>query len=196
MKGPHTTVYKYDVEVTHNVAYAIKLDKANNSNMWQDAMVKEVKALKDMDCFEFCEHSNEPGRDYQKTTLHMVFNAKQDERHKGQLVAGGHLIALLDHDVYSSTVKGISVCLIHILAHSAGLEVLCGDIGNAYDNAYTTEKVYAKAGAELSSELHGKIVILCKALYGLDTSCACFHDHLSDTLRFMDFTPTRFDQNV
>eukprot|EP00957_Ditylum_brightwellii_P181465 13823263-Ditylum_brightwellii.AAC.1 len=74
MKGPHTTVYKYGVEVPCNVAHAIKLDKANNNTIWQDVIVKEVKALQDMDYFECCEHGNRPGRDYQKTTLHMVFN--------------------------------------------------------------------------------------------------------------------------
>eukprot|EP00957_Ditylum_brightwellii_P208037 15355605-Ditylum_brightwellii.AAC.1 len=125
--------------------------------MWQDAITKEAKVLQDMGCFEFFEHDNRPGRDYHKTDLHMVFNVKRDRRHKVQCVAGGHMIALLDHDVYSSTVKVISVCLLHILAHSARLEVLCGDIGNAYVNAYTMEKIYAKAGAEFGSELHGKL---------------------------------------
>eukprot|EP00957_Ditylum_brightwellii_P042808 3241003-Ditylum_brightwellii.AAC.1 len=78
----------------------------------------------------------------------MVFDCKQDGRYKARLVAGGHLIDLLNHDVYSSMVKGISVCLLHVIAHSASMEVLCGDIGNTYVNAYTTEKVYAVASPE------------------------------------------------
>eukprot|EP00957_Ditylum_brightwellii_P207143 15351679-Ditylum_brightwellii.AAC.1 len=75
-------MYKYGVEVPHSVVHAIQLDKANNNNMWQDAMAKEVKALQIMECFEFCEHGNGPGKEYQKTTLHMVFDCKQDGRHK------------------------------------------------------------------------------------------------------------------
>eukprot|EP00957_Ditylum_brightwellii_P017752 1337097-Ditylum_brightwellii.AAC.1 len=75
-----------------------------------------------MECFEFHKHRNGPGKEHQKTTLHLVFDYKQDGRHKVQLVAGGHLIDLLNHDVYSSTVKSISVCLLHVIAHSANME--------------------------------------------------------------------------
>eukprot|EP00957_Ditylum_brightwellii_P094735 7214569-Ditylum_brightwellii.AAC.1 len=108
--------------------------------MWKDAMAKEVHALQDMDCFEFREQGNKPGVDFQKTMLCMVFDCKQDERRKARLIVGGHLIVLLDHNIYSSTVKGIGIHLLHVLAHSAKLDVLCGNIGNAYVNAYTTEK--------------------------------------------------------
>eukprot|EP00957_Ditylum_brightwellii_P052009 3945102-Ditylum_brightwellii.AAC.1 len=37
-------------------------------------------------------------------------------------------------------VKGISAKMLHIISQSAGLEVLCSDIGDAFVNAYTTEK--------------------------------------------------------
>eukprot|EP00957_Ditylum_brightwellii_P115845 8837181-Ditylum_brightwellii.AAC.1 len=158
-------------------------------------MAKEVKALQDMECFEFCKHENRTGKEYQKITLHMNFDCKQDGRRKAQLVAGGHQINLLNHDVYSSTVKCINICLLHAIAHSANMELLCGDIDNTYVNVYTTEKVYAVANPEFGSGLQGKLVILCKALYGLATSCTRFHDHLADTLRSMNFVPTRFDCN-
>ena len=76
----------------------------------------------------------------------MIMNIKQDLRHKCRLVAGGHLIDALDHDIYSTTVKSISVKLLQVIAHNANLEILCGDIGNAYVNAYTNKKVYTIAG--------------------------------------------------
>eukprot|EP00957_Ditylum_brightwellii_P051779 3926854-Ditylum_brightwellii.AAC.1 len=120
-------------------------------------MAKEVKALQDMECFECCKHGHRPGKEYQQTTLHMDFDCKQDGRQKVQFVAGGYLIDLLDHDVYSSTVKGISICLLHVIAHSANVEVLCGDIGNAYVNSYTTEKVDAATSPEFSSKIQGKL---------------------------------------
>eukprot|EP00957_Ditylum_brightwellii_P011905 897097-Ditylum_brightwellii.AAC.1 len=93
-------------------------------------------------------------------------------------------------------VKGINIKLLHVIAHSVGLDALCDDIGNAYANAYTTEKVYAIAGLEIGEDNVGKIVIIHKTLYGLATSCAWFHDHLSDTLCFIDFLPTQFDRDV
>eukprot|EP00957_Ditylum_brightwellii_P148249 11287659-Ditylum_brightwellii.AAC.1 len=105
---------KYRVEVPQNM----------------DAMAKEVQALQDMDCFEFREQGNTPRDDFQKTTLHMLFDCKQDGRRRAQLIAGGHLITLLDHGICLSTVRGISVGLLYILAHSAKLDILCGNIGN------------------------------------------------------------------
>eukprot|EP00957_Ditylum_brightwellii_P009479 715396-Ditylum_brightwellii.AAC.1 len=120
----------------------------------------------------------------------------QDLHRKARLVAGGHLVNILNNDVYLSTVKGITVKLLHMIAHSTGLTALCGDIGNAYVNAYTTEKVYTRADLEFREELTGKIVVIKKAFYGLATLCERFHDHILDALRSMDFLPTRFDWDV
>ena len=100
----------------------------------------------------------------------MIMNVKHDLRHKCRLVAGGHLIDNLDHDIYSTTNKSISMKLLQVIAHKANLEILCSDIGNAYVNAYTNEKVYAIAGDEFGKEMKGGIVIIVRALYGLRTS--------------------------
>ena len=79
----------------------------------------------------------------------MVFDVKQDLTRKGRLVAGGHLLDLFDIQVYSSTVKSISVQLLHVISHKAGLRQLCGNIGNAFPNADTKEKAFVrKAGKE------------------------------------------------
>ena len=55
-------------------------------------------------------------------------------------MAGGNLIDALDRDIYSTTVKSISVKLLQVITTKDNLEILCGDIGNAYVNAYTNEK--------------------------------------------------------
>eukprot|EP00957_Ditylum_brightwellii_P080713 6138642-Ditylum_brightwellii.AAC.1 len=185
-KGPRTTVYKYGIEVPQNVKHAIKLDKANGNTMWRDAMALEVDALQEMECFDLQEAGDRPAGNYQCITLHMA-----------RLVAGGHLIDLLDNKAYSSTAKGISVKLLHVIAHCIGLNtLLCGNIGYAYVNACTTNKVYAVAGPKFGEALIRKIVMIRKALYKLATSCACFHKHLSDTLGAMDFLLTSFDRDV
>eukprot|EP00957_Ditylum_brightwellii_P146402 11147223-Ditylum_brightwellii.AAC.1 len=126
----------------------------------------------------------------------MVFDVKQDLRSKARLVAGGHLVELLDNKAHSSTVKEISVKILHVKAHHNKMDAFCGDIDNAFANAYTTERMYAIAGLEFGEKLRGKIIVIRKALYILATSCARFHDHLSDTLRSMDFLPTRFDRDI
>eukprot|EP00957_Ditylum_brightwellii_P207350 15352571-Ditylum_brightwellii.AAC.1 len=147
-KNPRTMVYKYGVKVPQSVKYVIELDKVNGNTIWRDAMALEVDALQEMECFDFRDARDRPAGNYQCTTLHMVFDCKQDLRRKTRLVVRGHLIDLLDNKVYSSTVKGIIVKLLQVIAHRIGLNALCGDIDNTYVNAYITEKVYAVARPE------------------------------------------------
>eukprot|EP00957_Ditylum_brightwellii_P060799 4615809-Ditylum_brightwellii.AAC.1 len=92
--------------------------------MWQDAMALKVDALKEMECFNFGDVGNKSAGNYKHTTLHTAFNCKQDIRRNARLVAGGHLIDLLDNKAYSSTVKGISVKQLHVIAHHVGLKAL------------------------------------------------------------------------
>ena len=195
-KPPSTKVFKYGIQVPRSVTEAISIDEKNGNTYWQDAMRLEVGALVDLDCFEFKPEGYHPGSGYQKTTLHMVFDVKHDLRRKARLVAGGHLIDIYDTPVYSSTVKSISVRLLHVIAHKAKLELLCGDIGNAFPNAYTNEKVYvSRAGPEFG-KYAGMTIIIRKALYGLASSSERFHSHLADTLRSFGFKQTRFDNDV
>eukprot|EP00957_Ditylum_brightwellii_P150591 11466909-Ditylum_brightwellii.AAC.1 len=85
--------------------------------------------------------------------LETCYRKWSDLRRKASLVAEEHLIDLLYNEVYSSNVKGVSMKLLHVIAHHMGLKTLCGDIGNAYVNAYTTKKVYTVAGQEFGEVL-------------------------------------------
>jgi hypothetical protein len=131
--------------VPRTVREALELDRINGNTYWGDAIKNEVGTLVDMDCFEFhpSEYEDQLDEDFQRTTPHIIFDVKQDLRRKARLDAGGHLVEANEHDIYSSTVKGISVKLLHVIAHKRGLKQLCGDVGNAYINAYMNEKVYA-----------------------------------------------------
>ena len=189
-------VYKYGILVPRNAAHAIELDRLAGNTLWQESMKKEVDDLASLDCWDYKEEGFVPGEGWQKTTLHMVFDVKHDLRRKSRLVAGGHLVDLIDTPYYSSTVKSISVQLLHVIAHKLDLKQLCGDIGNAFPNAYTNEKVYVpKAGPEFG-EHQGKTIIIKKALYGLRSSAERFHTHLADSLRTFGFKQTRFDNDV
>eukprot|EP00957_Ditylum_brightwellii_P019844 1497808-Ditylum_brightwellii.AAC.1 len=119
-----------------------------------------------MDCFAFKAEGYHPGTaGWQRTTLHIVFNVKHNLRRKERLVAGGHLVDVMDTPVYSSTVKSISIQLLHMISHKASLEQLCGDIGNTFPNAFTNKKVsVARAGPEFGKH-EGKCIIIRKALY-------------------------------
>ena len=72
----------------------------------------------------------------------MVYDVKHDGRHKFRLVAGGHLTDTPIESVYSGVVSLRSLRLVIFLAELNGLEVWGADIGNAYLEAKTKEKVY------------------------------------------------------
>ena len=65
------------------------------------------------------------------------------------------------------------------------------DIGNAYLNAKTEERVYAIAGPEFGDADEGKIAVIVQALYGLKSSGgAAWQAHFASTLRDIGFIPS------
>ena len=71
--------------------------------------------------------------------------------------------------VYSGVVSLRGLRLVLFLAELNKLEVYSTDIGNAYLEAQTSEKVYIIAGPKFG-EREGHTLIIFKALYGLRTS--------------------------
>ena len=69
------------------------------------------------------------------------------------------------------------------------------DIGNAYLEAKTREKVYIIGGSGFG-ELEGHTLIIYKALYGLKSSGAQWHEKLVDSLRKTDFKQSKADSDV
>jgi hypothetical protein len=190
-----TSTFKYGVQVPTSVEMARKLDIDNGNTAWEGALKSEMRDLFNLECFDIKSIGYAPGDDYQKTTLRIIYNVKQDLRRKAGLVAGEHLVDPLDHSVYSSTVKGISVKLLHVIAHKADMSQLYGNVSLAFVNASTNELVYSIAGPQFG-EHEGKTVIICKALYGLCTSAKRWHSHFANTLWSLEFKPTRFNNNV
>jgi hypothetical protein len=86
--------------------------------LWAQSIKKEVDFLVDMKYFEFKGQNIE----FQFTTLHMVFDVKQRaiEESLGGWRASIRYFGKLS--VYSSTVKGISVRLLHVIAHKMDLK--------------------------------------------------------------------------
>ena len=75
------------------------------------------------------------------------------------------------------------------------LKLITGDIGNAFVQALTTEKVWSRAGREFRNR-EGCVVIIKKALYGLATSARRWSLALGDVLREMGFKPSRADPDL
>ena len=104
--------------------HALEIDKIKGNTFWQDSIDKEMKGLLDLNCFEFKPSGYHKQLDeawQRTTTLHCVFDVKQDLTRKCELVvAGGHLVDVADIQVYSTTVKSISIQLLHVISHKAG----------------------------------------------------------------------------
>ena len=79
--------------------------------------------------------------------------------------------------------------------HPSGFEVWGTNIGNAYLEALTSEKVCIHAGPEFGP-LVDHLLLIHKALYGLRSSGARWHDQLSDVLRKEGFSPCRAEPDI
>lgn len=75
------------------------------------------------------------------------------------------------------------------------LELWAVDVGNAYLKASTKERVYIIAGPEFG-ERKGHTMLIKKALYGLRTSGARWHEHFADTLHNLGFEPSKADSDI
>ena len=102
---------------------------------------------------------------YRKIRVHTIYDVKHDGRHKARVVADGHLTATPTESVYSGVVslRGLRTCI--FLGELNGLVPWATDIGNAYLEAKTTEKVCIRAGPEFG-ELEGHLLIIDNELYG------------------------------
>ena len=100
-----------------------------------------------------------------------------------------------DEDVYASvvTIKGLRICI--FLAELNGLKIMAGDVGNAYLEAKTREKICIIAGPEFG-ELAGTILLVNKALYVLKTSRARYHGHFADYLHSMGWMQSKADPDI
>ena len=79
------------------------------------------------------------------------------------MVANGHLTDIPIKSVYSGVVSLRGFCLALFHGELNGLEIWSTDIGNAYLEAMTSEKVYIIAGPEFG-DLEGHIHVVLRAL--------------------------------
>ena len=111
------------------------------------------------------------------------------------MVAGGHLTETPIDSVYSGVVSLKSIRMITFIAELNGLETWSTDIGSAYLEAETKEKICIITGPEFGA-LMGHLLIILKALYGLRSSGLCWHELLAGVLRDMGFFPCRANPDV
>jgi Reverse transcriptase (RNA-dependent DNA polymerase) len=189
--------FKNGYQVPRNYSEAVRLDERNGNNKWQEAINLELQQINDYDTFVDCGHhtSARIPSEYKKIRVHFVFDVKHDGRHKARLVADGHLTEVPLESVYSGVVSLRGFRLVLFLAELNNLELWATDIGNAYLEAYTSEKVYIIAGPEFG-ELEGHALSISKALYGLRSRGARWHDRFADCITELGFFPCKSEPDI
>ena len=189
--------FKYGFEIPKDYDHAVFLDNRNGNTKWQDANALEFEQLNDYDTFEDKGHSRTttPPAGYKKIRVHLVFDVKHDGRHKVRCVADGHLTEIPLDSVYSGVVSLRGLRIVIFLSELNGLALWATDIGNAYLEAMTKEKLYIIAGPEFGI-LQGHILVIRKALYGLRSSGKRWHERFSDCLRAEGFQPCKAEPDI
>jgi len=83
---------------------------------------------------------------------------------------------------YASVVSRESVCIAFVLAALNGLEIEVADIGNAYPNAPTNEKIVITCGLEFGAQHEGRLAKTVRAQHGLKGSGQAWRSHLPKVL--------------
>jgi len=185
---------KYGIRIPKNVNEAKELGRINGNTLWMDAIAKEMENVKV--AFKILDNKNEVPRDYQFVHCHMIFDVKMENfRRKARLVAGGHMTSAPAAMTYASVVSRETVRIALTLAALNDLDVMCGDVLNAYITAPVTEKIYTTLGDEFGED-KGKTAIIVRALYGLKSSGAAFRKHLADCMTSMGYKPCLADPDL
>jgi hypothetical protein len=141
--------FKFGIQVPRNHDQAMEIDQMNGNRLWRDGEERELEQIDEYEAFMdmgTCTKLVPTG--YKKIRVHIVYDIKVTLQRKARLVADGQLTDTPVDSVYSSVVslRGLKIAL--FLAELNQLEAWCTDVGNAYLEAYTDEKVFIIAGNE------------------------------------------------
>ena len=127
---------------------------------------------------------------------HLIYDVNMEEfRRKARLVAGGHMTETPKCMTYSSVVGQETVRIDLTIDALNNLQVKAGDVMNEYVTAPFSENIWTVLGKEFGAD-QGKKDIIVRALCGLNSSGADFHEHLSDCMRSIGFTLCRCDNDL
>ena len=188
---------KFGITIPGSVDEAIKLDKENGNSLWQEAIQKEVNNVK----IAFRPLTDEENLPVGSKLIpyHIIYDVKFDLTRKARLVAGGHRNKKVpSHITFSTVASRDSIRIGFLLAALNGMNVLSGDISNAYLNAPNRENVHVILGKEIfGEEFAGCKAIIVRALYGLKSASAAWRDHFTMAIRNdLDFIPCKADQDM
>ena len=129
------------------------------NSKWYDAIKLEMESMSEYKVFKkwdkaiLDKHKKvmNPSKGYHRIKVHLVFAVKFDGRHKARLVADGHLTPEPIENIYSGVVSLRNLRLVIFLGKLNHLDLWGADIGNAYLEAFTDEKLYIELAQKSKS---------------------------------------------
>jgi hypothetical protein len=193
-KRYHKRTHKFGIQVPKTWDEAVKLDEGNDNTLWQDAISKEMNNVRI--AFKVLNGEEAIPPTYQEIRCHMIFDVKmEDFRRKARFVAGGHTTDAPHVMNYASVVSRESVRIVLTLEALNDLDVMMGDIENAYLTAPITEKVWTVLGPEFGDDA-GKRGHIMRVLYGLKSAGASLMNHLASCMDHLKWKPCISDRDL
>ena len=187
--------YSFGIRVPRNHTEAVEIDLGNKNNKWKQAEQVELDQIDEYEVLEDLGINGKAPLGYKLIKVHFVYGIKHDGRHKARLVAGGHLTETPTYSVSSSVATLRGLRLILFVAELNNLKVWTTDVGNAYLEAYTQEKVYIVGGPEFRDR-GGHVMLIKRALYGLRSSGLMWWDRCSEILSSLGFKGSRAENDI
>ena len=163
-----TKRYKHGWEDPRDYVHSLQLDVQNGNTKLKDASDLEIEEIKEYQvCKDHGKVAYDKGKiinapkDHQKIRVHFVYDVKHCGKFKAWLVADGHLTKEPNETVYSGDISLRNLGLAMFLAELNDLQLWGADVGNAYLQALTKEKLYIVAGPEYE-ELQGHVLVMYK----------------------------------
>jgi hypothetical protein len=126
----------------------------------------------------------------------MIFDMNMEDLcRNARFVAGGHTTDAPHMMTYASVFSRESARIALTLATLHDLDVMMGDIENAYLTAPITEKVWTVLGTEFGDDA-GKRALIVRALYGLKSAGAAFKNHLASCMDHLEWKPCLADRDL
>ena len=189
---------KFGILIPDNIAHAIQLDTENGNKFWEKSIEKEVSNVKI--ALLLLEHDEPIPVGSKHITYHFIFDVKFDLTRKARCVAGGHQNKNIPAQcTYASVVSRDSVRIAFLLAALNEVDILAGDIGNAYLNAPCKERVHVTITDDIlfGAENKGKTAVIVRALYGLKSAGNSWRQHFATKIREeLGYVPCVADQDV
>ena len=129
----------FGIRIPKTFKEAVELDRQNGNTYWQNAVKKEMKNVQI--AFDFKDEDSDIPIGFKEISCHLVFDVKFSLDRKARYVAGGHMTHVSPSMTYSSVVSRDSVRIMFLVAALNDLDIKMCDIGNAYMNAETRERV-------------------------------------------------------